>query len=381
MRMSLSATAVLICCIILSATLSPSVRAEDYELFVSPGDTDVSIISGNLTAAITYDWPRIIFWHTVDPWTPTFEVGIPHMYLYNDTNADGVFARSETEYTVYMDSNYVDWNVSQVDSGLDEANGSYAQFGMTGSLSAFKLLDNGSVVEVSDWAVATFWFSITQNSTMHTNSIGSYAVLGKTDIRTNMTLRVEKQVNATSLAIEQMLQGGGLNSVFLLKQASKEDSAYLSEVSGRVDETELGENFTHSYVETEFPMQEIEFAKEDWTVQAHYDWDSVSVCETDGSEDEEMLRSSYYTTGSGLVLDSSLLLPDVNSTVILDSVVGLEEAGFAGRMRDWVKENLPQIIALSGVMVCGATLSIWFARKRKKLTAINGPPKEDQGRP
>ncbi|OGS51733.1 MAG: hypothetical protein A3K75_01045 [Euryarchaeota archaeon RBG_13_61_15] len=375
------ALAALTCCIVLSAALSPSVRAEDYALVVNPGDTGIGIISGNLTAAVTYDWPRIIFWHTVDPWTPTFEAGIPRIYLYNDTNEDGVFARSEAAYTVYLDSNHVDWNLSQVDSGVDEVNGSYAQFGMTGSLSASKLLDNGSMVEVSDWAVATFWFSITENSTVRSSSVGSYVVNGKTDIRTNMTLRINRQVNATGAAMEQTLQGGGSNSVFLLKQASREDDVALVEVSGRVDETDLGENFTHSFAETGLPMQEIEFAKDDRTVQAHYEWNSMYVCETNGTEGEEPLRSSYYTTGSGLVLHSAFLLPDANSTVTMDTIVGIDEAGFAGRMRDWVKENLPEILALSGLMACGAGLSFWFARKRKKLAADTNQPKDKMGDP
>ncbi|MEM4233356.1 MAG: hypothetical protein QXZ19_05230, partial [Thermoplasmata archaeon] len=56
--------------------------------------------------------------------------------------------------------------------------------------------------------------------------------------------------------------------------------------------------------------------------------------------------------------------------------VGLDETGFTGRMRDWVEENLPQIFALSGLMVCGAALSIWFARKRMKSAAGKEPPKD-----
>jgi len=112
------AAAVSLCFVVLSVAAPMSGADDDYSLYISVDDTKVGIVSGNLTAAVTRDWPRIVYWHSEDPFTPTFEVSFPRMFMFNDTDADGVFARSEMLGVSFLDSNHVLWNFSAVDQGL-----------------------------------------------------------------------------------------------------------------------------------------------------------------------------------------------------------------------------------------------------------------------
>lgn len=354
-------------CMVLSAALAltllhPVAAAEDYVLSAGQDATKVTIESANLTAAMPFEWPRIIFHHTVDPFSPTFDVGIPRLYLYNDTDGDGRFCRAEAVAVVPMDSNHVTWNVSAIEQGYSTESGQYARFSMSCNLSAYALDENDTLM-VADFASVSSSFSITELASRHENSEGPYTVMGRDEISCSLCFRALRDVDATGLVVDQWLQGGGTTSMFLIKESGDLGEVTYTEVSGREDETEFGEDFAHALMEASDPRQEFSFSKEDGTVQASYFLSSVATL-GDGNETRTM--STYYSTGSGLVVDTVLpILNESTSPVILNMSALLDEAGFVGGVKDWVELYLPYFIAFVAA-VASLLLVMWHIRMRRK---------------
>lgn len=350
-------------CAMLVLTCAQRVSAEDdYSLYVSVDETKVNIVSGNLTAAIPFEWPRVIFHHTEDPFSPTFDVGIPRLYLFNDTDGDGRFCRSEATAVSFLDSNHVVWNCSAVDQGYSPELGEYARLSMSCNLSAYTPDENETLL-MADFAKAVFSFSINELSTRHHNSEGSFTVMGRSEVSMCMSLSVSKAVNATGIVVDQSLQGGGTTSMFLIKESDGHDEVVYTELSGRVDETELGDDFAHVLMEVSEPRQEFSFSKEDGTVQATYFLSSVASL---GDGNETYPGSSYYTTGSGLVVDTVLpLLNESTSPLTLNVSSLLDENGFVGSVRDWVELYLPYLLA-AGIACASSLLVMWHLRMRRK---------------
>lgn len=349
--------------VLMTLTLTQCVIAEDdYSLDVDIDQTKVSIVSGNLTAAITFDWPRVIFHHTVDPFSPTFDVGFPRLYLFNDSDGDGRFCRSEATAVGFLDSNHVEWNISLVEQGYSTELGEYARLSMSCNVSAYTPDDNETLL-LPDFAEAVFSFSISELSTRLANSEGAYTVMGRNEICCGIQLSVLQPLNATGVVVDQSLQGGGTTSMFLIKEWDGNDEVAYTELSGRVDETELGDDFTHVLQDVPGPRQEIAFSKEDGTIQAACFVSSVASL---GDGTEVMPGSSYYTTGSGLVFDT--VLPSLNessSPLCMNVSVLLDEAGFVGGVRDWVEQYLPYFV-LSVAAAASMLLVMWHLRMRRK---------------
>ena len=354
-------------CMVLSAALALTLlhqvaAAEDYVLYAGQDATKVTIESANLTAAIPFEWPRIIFHHTVDPFSPTFDVGVPRLYLYNDTDGDGWFCRAEAVAVVPMDSNHVTWNVTSIEQGYSSELGQYARFSMNGNVSAYALDENGTLM-VSDFATVSSSFLIAEFSTRQENSDGPYTVMGRDEIVCSISLKMVRGFNATGLVVDQSLQGGGTTSMFLIKESDDFGEEAYTEVSGREDETELGEDFAHVLMATPEPRQEFSFSKEDGTVQASYFLSSVAVL---GDGNETRTKSTYYSTGSGLVVDTVLpLLNESTSPLMFNISALLDEGGFVGSVKDWGELYLPYFLAFVAA-VASLLLVMWHMRMRRK---------------
>lgn len=348
---------------------------EEYAMFVSVDETKVSIISGNLTLAITRDsWPRLLFWHTTDPFSPTFDIGFPKLYLFNDTDQDGRFCRSEAVYTVYLDSNHVEWNLSSVEPGFRSDLGEFVLFSMSATADAYnETLDAHPSVE--SWANITFWFRLAENDVEYENPAGLHVVTGKTEMFVNMTVDVTNRTEFGCVAIERMLQGGAMTSMFHVVEDGP-GSEVTAILSARVDESLEGENFTRPLNGTESSTQCIDIAQEDGTVQAFYHWGSASL-DLSGEQPAMALNSSCFTTGTGLILHS--VLPTSNGTLAfsMDSSVGIEESGFVGSVTDWVKE-VGLALAIAGVaivaaVVIGIHVVIRHRRQKRRESEAKGP--------
>lgn len=363
-RMVASAAAIGACILIAGLSLSAQGDSDDYQLYVTVDDTDVGIISGNLTAAITREWPWVVFHHTLDPWGPTFGVSYMSLYLFNDTNGDSVFARSEATAVVNLDSEYSEWVLSPVEHDYDPVMGEFAQFAMTSTISAERPGVDGPV-QIDDWANLTFSFRITELPMTYINSIGEYVVRGKTEILANLTLTINKNTSDQGVVLEQRIEGGAKTNLFLLKEMTGRNEIVYTEVNGRVDESLLGLNLTHSFRQTDEAMQRIQLCKEDRTVQAFYYWGSEAVVQEEHKVSNSPVVSSYYTMGTGMVLHS--ILPITNSTlsISLDARMGIDEAGFSS-MRDWLSENIPLVVGLSACVAAVVVLSVLYARRKKK---------------
>ena len=374
-----SIVVVLACTAFLLSVLAPAARGDVPEHFLdySEDNFKVVFISGNLTAAVTHDWPRIVWWHSTAPLSPTFEVSMPRMYAYNDTNGDGVFAMSEVSYTAYLDQNHVSWNSTPVEFHNDTEAGEVAQFRMNATLSLYKGVENQTVY-IPDWANITFWFRITENTTYHTNSRGTYPVLGKIGLGMNFTLSILNQLNCSGIVLEQLLQGGGSNEMFMLKQSGSHSQPIYSTVSARVDETGLGLNHTNIFVATDLASQEIAFSKDDGTVQAYYDWDSLPGAGPNESSPVIASNASFFTTGTGLMLHTAYGLNNTTDLLYQEASVGIDEAGFMARITDWVKDNLVGItlalVAIVAVVI--ALIMMNGIRKARRIARNLDRPEE-----
>ena len=367
-------------------------RASDEQHFLDFTDYNFGVvfISDNLTATVVKDLPQVVFKHSSDPVAPSFTIRLPFLYLYNDTDNDGVFSSSEAVYTASLDSHYnVAWNMTTVEFATGPVSGEYAQLRMAATLSLYDQ-PTDTVPSIDDWANITFWFQITENPVTYSNSYGSYTVAGRTEMRMNFTLDILKKLNFSGLAVEHLLKAGGSTNMFQIRETSNADGWAMTTVSSRVDEGQYGLNVTHRLNQTSLPVQDINFAKEDGTIQAFYHYSSEPLMRTSGDYQPVAMNSSYYTTGTGMMLYVSYAFSNDTASISQDSVLGIDENGFAGRVRDWLKENLPMIMVVSGSIVAVVALALLASmvlRLRRQGDANGSKPTEtettaeDQARP
>jgi len=355
------------------AALSAPIATAQHFLEQTEDTYKVQFISGNLTASVTKNWPRVDFKHTLNLLSPMFEISIPRLFLFNDTNGDGVFSLSEAIYTGLMDDNYVKWNVSAVEFGRSDSAGEYATTSMTGWVSLYKGLANQTVDQpvLRNWARLTFSFVISEKPVLYSNARGQYLVEGKTDLKIVLDLAVSRHANATSLAVEQQLLAGGSVYRFMIReQSAKSDGSVLTPVSARDDERWHGLNFTHRIQQTRMPTQDLEFATEQGLVQAHYRYSSVPTTNDTGTCDAVGLNSSYFTTGTSLMLYPAYSFGNRTDNISHEMSIGLDMGGFV-RVRDWAMRNLPALAIVVGGLVALTVISVNVWRRKQRMVAEN----------
>jgi hypothetical protein len=351
--------------ITVGAPILTGADSEDYSLFVSVDDTKVTIVSGNFSVAVTRNWPRVIFKHEVDPFSPFFEVSYSRMYVHNDSDCDGVFDHGEANLTVFLDSNHVEWNITAINQGFTDELGEYASFGMRSSLNAYAVGDNETLVR-SRWANMTFWFSIAELPVQYECSRGNYIVDGGTQLRMNFTLSVREGIETGCLVMEQFLQGGASTNMFRLFESNVDGLTEVREALATVDERLLGDNYSHGFNCTSDVMQKIQFAKEDGIVQAFYLWGSDAVVEAAENRSTRLVNSSYFTTGNGMMLHSILPVDNVTTEVSHEYSTGIYESGFVGSVRDWLKEESALVSMLVIATVAIVVSAVVWRRKRRE---------------
>lgn len=364
-----------------ASSLSASGAPEQHFLDYSVDNYKVSFISGNLTAAVTYAWPRVIFQHSTSLLSATFEVGMPTMYLYNDTNGDGLFSKSEAVYIAHLGSLYdVTWNVSGVEFYNDTEGGEVALFTMSAPIALYR---NVTDVDPSilNWANITYWFRISERAMTYSNSYGSYTVQGRSEMRFNYTLDIRDRMNYSGLALEHLLKGGGSASMFLVREGSGRPGGHLTPVYSREDETVNGSNFTHELSQSSLPYQEINFAKDDNTVQAFYRYGSEPLANVSGTVGPVGMNSSFFTTGTGMILHVAYALTNETTSISHEGVIGIDEAGFDLKVTDWVSDNLAAILAfVGGIMAIVSTSVVVTRLRRMKSGSGEPPPSEEQAK-
>jgi len=378
------AASALIVVVLMSFALAyPSGSASQDDPFLEffEDNYKVSFVSENLTAAATYAWPRVVFFHTTDLLSPNFEVGFPIFHPFNDTNGDGVFSKSEALYYGYLDAHHnVTWTLRP--TVIDEySDGSeYALYTMNASISLYSGPDE-VFPEIEGWANVTFNFVISETPRLSQNSLGSYFVDGKIAMRVNFTLDIDKHINATGLAMEHFLKGGGSTFMFVLKEDTPLGIGFTN-VSSREDETVNGLEFTHVMNQTSLPYQQVQFAKEDGTVQAYFHYDSDPDTVVGGALQEARMNSSYYTTGDGLILHTAFSFSNETDSLSYESHLGLDESGFTSSVEDWLERNLPLILVIAGsIITITACIMFLVLLKRHRSEAAKKPSAEEPREP
>jgi len=363
-------SASLLCAVAMLIVLAQPAVAQDGDHFLeySADDFKVVFMSGNFTTYILFDWPSVAFEHSGDWFSSTFQVSLPVIYLFNDTDGNGIFTRSEAIYYGYLDTMHlVAWNVTDVvflesDGGSEQA--------LVGLWTVFGLFDGPEAIEpvIEDWGRLTVWYSISESPVTYSNSMGNYVVDGKLDLRLNLSLEILKPLNCSGVALEQDLKGGWGDDVFLLTEEDEHGDVNSTEVLVNVDETEYGDAFAHRFRQTQLPTQRIDFVKEDWTAQAHYKLSSVPMANHSGESAEVSMNCSYYTTGSEMVLHTAYFLPNDTSVMTHDLSLGIDEAGFYTGVRDWFSENLAVILIATGTVatIISVVVLLLMYRKMRK---------------
>ena len=355
--------------LVTSTMVSSGVDSEEYELYVSVDDAKINLFSGNFSVAITWDWPRVIFRHEVDPFSPTFEVSFPRMYLFNDTDGDGIFDPPEAEFTVFLDSNHVNWNISTPEQGYSSLYGQYVVVGMNASVHAYAVGDNETLV-VSDWALLSFWFFLAEEPVVCECPGGTYVIDGKTQMGMNFTLRLNDYIDVDGVVLEQMLQGGGSTNMFQLVEGSPTGGTTTTEVSALVDEREVEADYSHEFRETSDLMQKTRFAKEDGVVQAFYFWETEATMGGSVPNATSLVNSSYFTTGAGMMLHSIFPVDNHTTMVSHGSTTGIYESGFIGSVTDWIQEYIIVFVIACGVIVV-VSLTLVARRMRRKTVRLD----------
>lgn len=338
--------------------------------------------SGNLTASITHDWPRVAFYHSNDMFSPTFLIDMPAIYLFNDTDGNGLFTMSEATHVAYLDDLHnVTWDISDVQMGADPSIGRFALLSRSAEIALYACCEPLEPV-LEEWAIANFTFRITEGPILQHNDLGSYQVAGMTDIDVRMTLEILRQVNSTGLVVEQSLKGGLTTNTFVLTEDIGLNQLNMTEVSSRVDETVNGDDLAHRFNLTGLPTQDIDIAKDEGPVQAHYRMDSVPSL-TEGSLVRSIrMNCSYFTTGYGMVLHTAFMVPDANGTISYEAFLGIDESGFYEGVSDWFEENLVAIMVVVGVVAVMALTALFLMiPKRKRKDVKDEPDRPPEGPP
>ncbi len=366
----------MLCIVVVAAAIAwPRPANARHFLAYSEDSFKTAFASGNLTAAVTHDWPRVVFEHATDPFSSTFQVGLPRLFLFNDSNSDGVFSLSELTYASYLDNNHVTWDVTPVSFGHDATALEYATFQMSASLSLYNGSSNQTLA-VSDWATIALRFTISQENVSRSNSLGAYVVAGKTDIAVDLSIGILKPMVASGVVVEQDLVGGGLSDMFDLKQAGANGSVVDEFVSSDVDDTVYGTGFTHRFNATTLPYQEVAFATTDHVVRAYYKWDSEPTVDSGGIAAVLPMASSYIMTSAGMTLHTAYLVGNGTATIHQVSIIGIDEAGFPGPIHNWLRENLVSVIVFTCVMAAVIVVSaVWLVHRRKR--GPRSPEKEE----
>lgn len=369
-------------------SLAAAGAEEEYFLEYSEYNFAVNFISGNLTATVTpatlapRDWPRLIFQHSTDFMSPIFDVGMPTMYLFNDTNADGVFSGDEATHVAYLSSMYnVTWNATAVEFGNDTAGGEYAWLRADAVIGLFGSPEDEYPI-IDEWANVTFWFRISEKTVTRSNAYGNYVVQGMVDFRISFELKILQHVNASGLVLEQELAAGGSADMFMIREDVGLPTPQFTSADGRVDETVNGVNFTHPLNMTSLPCQDFLFTKEDQTVQAHYRISSEPLIDHANNSSMASMGISYYTTGNGLVAHTAYFSVGENDTISHEVIVGIDESGFTPLFRDWLKDNLALVMVVTGIIaaVISTTMLVLILRKHWGLgkKRSTDPPPENK---
>jgi len=363
--------AVAVAGLLLVMPLGAAGEEPQHFLEFSEDNYKTAFISGNFTAVVTRDLPRVVFLHTHNLLSPYFGVGFNKIYLFNDTNHDGFFTKSEALYTGFLDLHHVMWNISLIQFGKEAAFGEYASITMSTTVSLWSGLGNVSSVgpAVQDWANITFHYRITENASSLSNAYGSYTIPGKTDMALNYTLDILKHLNVEGIAFEAALHGGGSTSMFKVRPfVDGTSGSPLTSISSRVDESINGDNFTHKLAERPMPEQSILFSKENGTVQAHFRYSSAPTKDSSGGL--VPVNASYYTTGSGLILHIAYKLDPTAHTIHQESTLGIDESGFVLKVKDWFRDNLGTLLVTVGTIaaIVALTLLAFMYRRYRRET-------------
>ncbi len=363
----------------------PAVAQDDsHFLESSVDDFKVVFMSGNFTTYILFDWPSVAFEHSGDYFSSTFQVSMPLLYLFNDTDGNGIFTKSEAVYYGYLDTlHLVEWNVTDVVFRESAEGSEEALVGLWADLGLFDGPESEAAV-VDDWGRLTIWYSISESPANYSNSKGNYVVDGKLDLRLNLSLEILKPLNCSGIALEQDLKGGWGSDVFLLTEEYDHGEVNTTEVLVSIDETGHGDSFAHRFNQTQLPTQRIDFVKDDWTAQAHYKLSSVPLANRSGELSEVDMNCSYYTTGSEMVLHTAYFLPNDTTVLTHDLSLGIDEAGFYTGVRDWLSENLAAILIATGTVGTIASVAIlllMYRRMKRNGGSWIGPHKDGSSRP
>jgi hypothetical protein len=353
--------------------------APKHFLNYSEDNYKIAFASGNFTAAATRDMPRVVFGHTHPVLSPEFGVSSQKLYVFNDTNGDGVFSRSEAIYTSYLDSHLVAWNMSTVEFGSDPAGNEYAQIWMRTKASLYAGIDEvPDLPVISDWAIVTFSYRISERATNHSNVLGTYVVSGKTEMTMSFTITLLKHVDADGIVLEMYVHGGGSTNMLQLREATGAASQ-LTNVSSSLDESVLGTNFTHRFMQTERPLQDIYMAKEDGIVQAFYHFSSAPMNGSGGSAGVVRMNSSYYTDGAGMILHQAFFIANGTDALSQQSSLGIDELGFNVSVKDWFQDHLPMLMVVCGTIAAAILLPafvIMYRRYRKSQSGDSHEPSQ-----
>ncbi|HIH00848.1 TPA: hypothetical protein HA259_01980 [Thermoplasmata archaeon] len=316
----------------------------------------------------------MIFKHETDPFSPTFEVSCPRMYVYNDTDGDSLFDLDEASLTVFLDSNHVTWNVSAFEKDFDEGRGEFALVEMVSSIHAYVVGENETMA-VQDWAELSFSFFLAEMPVEYDCSGGTYVIDGKTEMRMSFTLRPNVYLDSDGVVLEQFLQGGGSTNMFHLIEGSEDGGNVTTKISALVDERESGEDYCHELNETTDVMQKIHFAKEDEVVNAFYFWESRAELVNNGTDSVGCVNSSYFTTGAGMLLHSVLPVSNCTTELTHDSTMGIFESGFVGGVSDWIREYIVPFVVLCCAI---ALISLTLVYRRRRARSLKGETKSDE---
>ena len=298
--------------------------------------------TGIMAVRVARDNPDLTFYLTEDDGsTALLRVVYSRLLAFADDNGDGAPQAAEITYTSALWS--YDWEMTEVSLVEDTETGRMASFDLSATVdlvehSAAASDGTRPLSTVKEFARITLSFSMTSRDMNRTDDVGTYVVLGGTELKVDIRIDVLTPVEGIDfLTVEQVLKDDRGN---YRPQADRSDGANSED--GTSDEPK-------KYTDSAELKQRVEF-RESSSVAGFYSWVKKAVLtRSDGTEEVTAVHAAYIMTDGRMILYLSYPYDVETASIYHDPSLGIFEDGFPFIPEEWRALFDPMLFGMASI--------------------------------
>lgn len=346
------------------------------QISVTPMEDSVIAISGNLTATIMKNWPRVVFQHTSSRFSPTFDFSVLELRLYNLTADELIANPTIDEPELIAPAHLLSWSFSINELDYSPEKGQHllaklsAVIDLYSPTARISTADEDIVKVRENWGILEIHFEISQYGIGLSDPHPSLTVRAAHCVDINISIRLNESNEFKAISIERNFQAGGPTYLARIYPGMTPGTTYSEEVSTR--ENELSDS---TYIVHEIPS-----GGEDWQMislstahgveQSLSAWNCSSKMLAENGETTDSCPWYYRTTGTSVTLFSLSSLGNDTEGLEIEQLVAIIDEGFDQPIKNILLDFLPFIVGLS-VLIPSILLIYRFGRIRKASRIIN----------